>query len=157
MLYLVFLSKMIKKKPIFKLTTLESFIVYSFHWQTHQFQVLIPSFRAFCLSTRSSSVESTVCHSFSVSWVLSKPSLQMSNLTKPVLVVWGLGCKNWRRSTARSKNWGNKRPTIIKKSMTFFTIRAYHLYPKLFKRSWLVVTTTILWPAILASRKLANS
>ena len=147
---------MIKKKPTFELKILESFIICSSHWQTHQFQVSTPRFQASRSSTRSPSVEPTLCHSSGVSGIPSKSSLPISNLTKPVLVVWSSGCKSYRRLTLKPKNWGNKRPIVMKKSMRFFTIRAYRLYPKPFKRSWLAVTTTILWPAILALRRLAN-
>ena len=80
----------------------------------------------------------------------------MSDLMKPVLVVWGSSCKSCRRPTLRPKNWGNKRPTVIKKSMRFFTIKAYRLYPKPFERRWLAVTITILWPANLVLRRLTN-
>ena len=121
-----------------------------------QFQVLTPRFWASHPSNRSSSAEPMLCHSSGVSRVPSKPILPMSDLTKPVLVVWGSGCKSYRRPTLRPKNWGNKKPTIIKKLMRFFTIRAYCLYSKPFKRSWLAVTTTILWPAILTLRRLRN-
>ena len=145
-----------KKKPIFKLKTLKSFIVCSFHWQTYKFQVLTPYFRASRPSTRSSPTEPTLCHSSGVSEVSFKPNLPMSDLMKPGLVVWGSGCKSCRKLTARSKNWGNKRPTAAKKLMTFFTIRAYHSYPKPFEWSWLAITTTIFWPVILASKRFAN-
>ena len=155
-LYLVFFSKMIKKKPTFELKTLESFIVCSPYWQTRQFQVSTPRFRASCPSTWSSSAEPMFCHSSGISGVPSKPSSSMNNLTKPVLIVSGSGCKSCRRLTLRLKNWGNKRPTVMKKLMRFFTLRAYRLYPKPFEQSWLAVTTTICWPAILALRKLAN-
>ena len=147
---------MIKKKPTFDLKTLKSFIVCSSHWQMHQFHVSSPRFWASCPNTKSSSAEPTLRHSSSVSGVPSKPSLPMSNLINLVLIVWGLGCKSCRRPTARPKNWGSKRPMATKKSMTFFTIKAHHLYLKPFKWNWLAVTTTILWPAILASRRLAN-
>ena len=147
---------MIKKKPTFDLKTLEFFIVYSPHWWTRQFQISTPCFRVSRPSIRSSSAELRLCHSSGVSGVPFKPSSPMSSLIKPVLIVWGSGCKNCRRLTARPKNWDNKTPTVIKKLVRFFTIRAYCSYPKPFKRSWLAVTTTILWPAILASRKLAN-
>ena len=148
-LYLVFLSEMIKKKPTFKMRTLKSFIVCSPHWQTRQFQVLTPCFQASRRSTRSLSTEPTLSYSCSVSGVSFKPSLPMSNLTKLVLVVWGLGCKSCRRLTSRPKNWNNKKLTIMKKSMRFFTIRAYRLYPKLFEQRWWAVTTTIFWPVKL--------
>ena len=147
---------MIKKKPIFELRILKCFIVYSHHWWTRQFQISIPHFWASCPSTRSLSEEPTLCHSSDFSGVPSKPSLPISNLIKPVLVVWGPGCKSCRRLTAKPKNWGNKKPMVIKKLMRFFIIRAYRLYPKPFKRSWLAVTTTIFWPAILASKRLVN-
>ena len=145
-----------KKKPTFELKILESFIVCSPHWQTRQFQVSTPRFRASSPSNRFLSAKPTLCHSSNISGVPSKPSSPMSDLIKPVLVVWGLGCKSCRRPIARPKNWGNKRQTAIKKSMRFFTIRAYCLYPKPFKQSWLAITRTILWPAILASKRLAN-
>ena len=156
MLYLVFFSEMIKKKPIFELKTLKSFIVCSPHWQTHQFQVLAQCFWPSRPSIRFSSVKSMLCYSSGVSGVPSKPSLPTNNLIKPILVVWGSGYQSCRRPTTRPKNWGNKKPTVIKKSMRFFTIRAYRLYPKPFKGSWLAITITIFWPAILASRRLAN-
>ena len=156
MLHLVFFSKMIKKNPTFKPKTLKSFIVCSFHWQMRQFQVSTPRFWASRPSIRYSSAKPMLCHSSGVFGVPSKPSLPMSNLTKPVLVVWGSGCKSCRWPTARPKNWNNKRPTIMKKLMKFFTIRAYRLYPKRFERSWLAVTTMIFWLAILALRRLAN-
>ena len=145
-----------KKKPTFKLKTLESFIICSPYWQTRQFQVSTSRFWASRLSTRSLSAEPTLCHSFCVSGVPSKPSSPMSNFMKPVLVVWDSGYKGCRKATTRPTNWGNKRPTAIKKSMRFFTTKAYRLYPKPFERSWLAVTTTILWAAILASKRLAN-
>ena len=148
-----------KKKPTFMLKTLKSFIVSSLHWQMLQFQSFTPRFQAFSLSIRSSSMEPTLCKcskSSGILRVLSKPSLRIKNLIKSVLEVWGLGCKSYRRPKARLKNWGNKKPTAIKKLMRFFIIRAYRLYRKLFKRSWLAVTTTMLWPAILALKKLAN-
>ena len=147
---------MIKKKLIFKLRTLESFIVCSPHWQTCQFQVSLPRFWAFYPHTRSSSPELMLCHNSGVSGIPSKPSSPISDLIKPVLVLWGSGCQNYRRQTARPKNWDNKRPMATKKSITFFTIRAYRLYPKPFKWNWLAVTTTILYRTILAFRKLAN-
>ena len=137
-----------KKKPIFKLRTLKSFIICSPHWQTRQFQVSTTRFRASRPSIRSSSAELTLCHSSGVFEIPYKPSLPMNNLIKPVLVVWGSGCKSCMSPTARSKNWGNKRSTVIKNSMRFFTIKAYRLYPKPFERSWLAVSTTIFWPAI---------
>ena len=154
--YLVFFSKMIKKKPTFKLKTLKFFIVCSPHWRMRQFQISTPRFRAFCLSTRSLSAEPTPCYSSGVSEIPSKPSSLMSDLIKPVLVIWGSGYKSCTRPTAKPQNWGNKRPTAIKKLIRFFIIRTYRLYLKPFERSWLAVTTTILWPAILASRRLAN-
>ena len=147
---------MIKKKPTFKLKTLKSFIFCSPHWQTRQFQVSTPRFWFYCPSTRTLSAEHTLCHSSGISEIPFEPSLPMSKLIKWVLVVWGLGYKSCIRLTVRSKNWGKKKPMAIKKSMRFFTIRAYYLYPKPFKRSLLAVTMTILWPAILASRRLAN-
>ena len=147
---------MIKKKPIFKLRTLKSFIVCSSHWQTRQFEVSTPRFWASRPSTRSSSAEPTLCYNSSVFEVPSEPSLPISDFTKPVLVVSGSGCKSCRRPTLGPKNWGNKRLPVMKKSMRFFTIRAYHLYPKLFEQSWLAVITTIIWPAILALRRLAT-
>ena len=52
MLYLVFLSEMMKKKPIFELKTLKFFIVYSFHKQMFQFQGSTSRFQASCLSIR---------------------------------------------------------------------------------------------------------
>ena len=154
--YLVFFSEMMKKKPTFELRTLESFIVCSSQWQTHQFQVSLPRFWASCPCNKSSSAEPTLCHSSSISGIPFELSLPMSNLMKPILVVWGSSCKCYRRPTAKPKNWSNQRPTDIKKAMKFFTIRAYHLYLKPFKQSWLAVTTTIFWPGILASKKLAN-
>ena len=145
-----------KKKPTFELRTLKSFIVYSLHRQTHQFQVLTPRFWSSCPSTRSFSAKPTLCHTSGVFEVLSKPSLPMRDFIKRVLIVWGSGCKSCRRPTARLKNWGYKKPTAMKKSMRFFTIRGYRLYSKLLKRSWLAVSTTILWLTILALRRLAN-
>ena len=145
-----------KKKPIFELKILKSLIVCSPHWQTRQFQISTPRFWSSCPSTRSSSAEPTLCHSFGVSGVPSELSSSISNFIKPVLVVWDSGCKSCRRQTTRPKNWGNKKLTAMKKSMRFFIIRAYYSYPKPFKRSWLVITMTILWPAILALRRLAN-
>ena len=156
-LYLVFFSKKMKKKPTFELKTLRLFIIYSFHWQTRQIKVSTPCFVAFRPSTRFSSAKPTLCHSSGISPVFPKPSLPMSNVIKPVLVVWSSGCKSCRRSTARPKNGGNKKLTATKKSMTFFTIRDYCLYPKPFKRSWLGVSMTIFRLAILALRRLANS
>ena len=147
---------MIKKKPTFELKTLKSFIVCSLHWQTHQFQVLTPCFRAFRPNTRFSSTELMLCHSSGLFRVPSKPSSSMSDLMKLILVVWSSCYKSCRRLTARPKNWGKKRLTAIKKLMTFFTVGVYHLYPKPFKQSWLAVTTTIFWLAIFASRRLAN-
>ena len=147
---------MTKKKPTFKLRIFKSFIGCSFHWQMRQFQVSKPRFWASSLSTRSSSAKPTLYHSSGISGVPSDPSSPMSNFTKLVLVVWGSGDKSCRRSPARPKNWGNKRPTVIKKSIRFFIIRAYCLYPNSFKQSWLAVRTKILWPAILASKRLAN-
>ena len=67
----------------------------------------------------------------------SKISSPMSNLIKPVLVVWASVCKSCRMLTKRLKNWGNKMPTATKKLITFLTIRAYRLYLKPFERSWL--------------------
>ena len=49
-----------------------------------------------------------------------------------------------------------KKPTAIKKSMRFFTIGAYCLYPKQFKQNWLAVIIIILWPTILALNRLVN-
>ena len=88
----------------FSLITLESFIVCSLHRQTRHFQVSITRFGASCSSTRSSSEEPTLCHSSGVSGVPSKPSSPMSDLTKPVLVIGGWGCKSCRRPTLRPKN-----------------------------------------------------
>ena len=53
MLYLVFLSKIIKKKPTFKLKILKSFIVCSSHWQIFQFQVSAPRLQTYHLNTKS--------------------------------------------------------------------------------------------------------
>ena len=147
---------MIKKKLTFKLKTLKSFIICSLHWQMRPFQVSIPRFRASRPSTKSSSTKFMLCQSFGIFGLPSKPSLPMSNLMEPILVVWGSGCKSCRRPTARPKNWDNKRRMAMKKSMRFFTIKAYRWYPKPFKRSWLGVITTIFWSAILALRRLAN-
>ena len=145
-----------KKKLTFELRTLKSFIVCSPHWQTRQFQVSTPRFWASCSSTRSLFAEPILCYSSGVFRVLSKLGLPISNFIKPILVVWGSGYKSCRRTTARPKNWGNKRPIARKKSMRFFTIGAYRLYPKPFEWSWLAVSTTIFWPAILVLRKFAN-
>ena len=104
MLYLVFFSKMMKKKATFELRIIESFIVSSSHWQLRQFQVSTPRFQASCPSTRSSSAKPMPCHHFGVFGVPSQPSSPMNDPLKPVLVVWGSSCKSCRRPTARSKN-----------------------------------------------------
>ena len=49
-LYPVFLGEIMKKKPIFELKTLKSFIICSFYWQSHQFQVSTSRFRPFLLA-----------------------------------------------------------------------------------------------------------
>ena len=145
-----------KKKSIFKLKTFKSFIICSLHWHTRQFQVSTLHFRAFCPSIKSLSTQPMLCHSSSVCGIPSKPSSPMSEIIKPILLIWSLSCKSCRKPTAKPKNWDNKRPTTIKKSIRFFTIRAYRLYSKPFKRSWLAVTIIIFWPAILVLKRLAN-
>ena len=153
MLYLIFFNKIIKKKSIFELKILELFIVCSLYCQMLQFQVLKPRFQASRLSTKFQFTEPTLFYSYGVSGISFKPSSPMRNLIKPVLVVKSLDCKGYKRPTVRLKDWGNKMPMATKKWMRFFTIKAYCLYPKLFKRKWLAVNTKIFWLAILAFTK----
>ena len=145
-----------KKKTTFEQRRLKSFIDCSFYWQMLQFQVAAPRLQAYRLNTKSQFAELVLCHSSGVFEVPSKLNLPINNLIKPLLVVWGSDCKNYRKPTATPKNWSNKRPTAIKKLIRFFTIKDYRLYLKPFKRNWLAVITTIFWPAILASKKLVN-
>ena len=143
MYYLIFLREIKMKKKSFRLKALKFFIVYNLQWQMLQFQVLMPWCQAFCLSIRSQSAELTFCHSSADFEIFSKPSLPMRDFIKPVLVVWGSGCKSCRRLIVRLKDWGNQKSNAIKKSIRFFTIKAYRLYPKPFKWSWSTITTTI--------------
>ena len=83
----------------------------------------------------------------------SKPTLLIKNIIKPVLIVWDSSCRSCKRPTTKLKYWWNKRPTDTKKSIRFFTMRAYNLYPKLFEWRWLALSTTIFWPAILGSKR----